>query len=60
MTLSRLESKPQGALFTGRVEPEGSSTWSKYILPESKIVIWQCVTTLDETWWKEHANLFPC
>ena len=60
MSYSRLESKPQGAVFTGKVEPEGNSTWSKFVLPESGTVIWQCVTGMDELWWKEHANLCAC
>lgn len=60
MSYSRLESKPQGAVFTGRIEPEGNSTWSKFVLPESGTVIWQCVTGMDESWWKEHATLCSC
>jgi len=61
MSYSRLESKPQGAVFTGKVEPEGNSTWSKFVLPESGTVIWQCISLLNgETWWKEHANLSSC
>jgi len=61
MSLSRLEAKPQGAVFTGKVEPEGNSTWSKFVLPESGTVIWQCVTAnMDESWWKEHATLCAC
>ena len=44
MTLTRLEAKPQGSVFTGTVEPEGNATWSKYLLPESGSVVWHCVT----------------
>lgn len=61
MSLSRLEAKPQGAVFTGRVEPEGNYTWSKYLLPESGTIIWQCVSGMEQTtWWKEHANITAC
>jgi len=56
MTLTRLEAKPQGSVFTGTVEPEGNATWSKYLLPESGSVVWHCVTVgLDEAWWMERA-----
>lgn len=57
-TLSRLESKPQGAVFTGKVEMEGNSTWSKYLLPESGVIVWHCVTVgMDEAWWKEGRDM---
>lgn len=60
MSLSRLEAKPQGAQFTGTVEPEGLSTWSKFLLPESGAIIWHCVTItsagIDEAWWRQIAD----
>lgn len=52
-TLIRLDSKPQGAIFTGRVEIEAPATWAKYVLPESRVVVWQQTIGLDVEWWKD-------
>lgn len=52
-TLIRLEGKPQGAIWTGRLDIEAPATWAKFILPESGTVIWRQVIGLEEAWWKD-------
>ena len=46
----RLERKPQGAQFTGRVEPEGGSVYAYYRDAANDYV--QIVTGLRESWWR--------
>lgn len=46
----RLQVKPQGARFTGRVEPEGGSVYAYYRDASSEYV--QIVTGLRESWWR--------
>lgn len=48
--MRRLESKPQGAQFTGRVEPEGGSVYAYYRDAVHEYV--QIVTGLRESWWR--------
>lgn len=51
--LHRLESKPQGAVFTGVVEPELSVTWSLYRTDSGRRA-WQAVTSDGrDSWWEE-------
>lgn len=49
-SMRRLESKPQGAQFTGRIEPEGGSVYAYYRDAVHEYV--QIVTGLRESWWR--------
>lgn len=51
--LQRLESKPQGATFTGIVQPEINATWSLYRTDSGRRA-WRAVT-IDgrDSWWEE-------
>lgn len=51
--LTRLESKPQGAVFTGTVEPELSVTWSLYRTDSGRSVWHAIMSDGRDSWWEE-------
>lgn len=60
-TLLRLEVRPQGLQFTGRIEFEPASLWARYILPASGAVVWQCIGASGEvSWFRETVMILAC
>jgi len=51
--LYRLESKPQGAVFTGTVEPELSVVWSLYRTDSGRSVWHAIMSDGRDSWWEE-------
>lgn len=47
----RVESKPQGALFTGRVEPTASAVYAEY-RTESAEYLHVVAAGGEESWWR--------
>jgi len=50
----RIERRPQGAQFTGRVEPEGASVYAYYRDAAHEYV--HIATGLRESWWRLEAT----
>lgn len=59
MLMIRLEAKPQGATFTGTVEPSlagGGSTWSLYKTDSGRRCWWAVTDAGRGSWWEEKSE----
>lgn len=53
----RLETKPQGALFTGTVQPESGAVWSLYRTDSGRRYWWAVTDDGRGSWWEEKTEV---